>query len=167
MRSGRLIPTHASARRCSRCGFQPERSRDPRPARGTAIWTGTLWHLLEVWLLHRARPAIAHLSTVPPAWWPSAGRERAEDVVGIGRGLVVLRMALGEGVEARDSAVGEVGASADALASAATHAGRAADGLVAGDGAAGDSERRLAVVVDAAADAVVAIGTYFSGATHR
>src|SRR6516165_3914484 len=44
----------------------------------------------------------------PPAWWPSAGRERAEDVVVIGRGVVGRRVSLGEGVEARDPTIRQV-----------------------------------------------------------
>ena len=67
----------------------------------------------------------------------------------IGRGVVVRRVRLGEHVEARDPAVGQIQSTALAEARAAAAAGRAAAGRNAGDRAAEDRERGLAVVVEA------------------
>src|SRR4051794_5148549 len=94
----------------------------------------------------------------------SSGRERGEDVVVIGRGLVVLRVAPSEVVEVRSAAEGEVQPAALAEPGGAADAGCPADGLVVGDRADEDCERGSGVVVAAATEAIATAGARAPGA---
>src|SRR5205807_7256863 len=88
-------------------------------------------------------------------------REDTKHIVVTGGGVVVGDDR--EQVFASDTTPHQVDTATHALASRATAAGCTAGGLVTADGAAGDGERRGAIVVQAAAEAVAAVGAGAAG----